>query len=270
MPSAPGERTRQTRAIPGDPWHPPKRTWNPTSTCWWSGAGVTGIYQLYRAREAGFSVALVEAGSGVGGTWFWNRYPGARFDSESYTYGYLFSRELFEEWEWQEHFAPQPETERYLNHVVDRFDLRRHMRFDARVTLGRVRRAVGHLDGRRLGRRRRRGGRRPDPARFLIAATGVLSVPYTPDVPGREDFRGEAYHTGLLAGRARRLRRQAGGGRRHLVERGAGRVRPSSTTSRSSPSTSAPPTGARRSTTRPSRPRSRRSCGPTSTICARS
>ena len=77
---------------------------------------------------------LLEAGGGVGGTWFWNRYPGARFDSESYTYGYLFSKELFDEWEWQEHFAGQPEIERYLNHVVDRFDLRRHMRFDAPVT----------------------------------------------------------------------------------------------------------------------------------------
>jgi len=98
------------------------------------GAGITGIYQLYRAREAGFSATLLEAGDGVGGTWFWNRYPGARFDSESYSYGYLFSRELFEDWQWQEHFAQQPEIERYLNHVVDRFDLRRHMRFGARVT----------------------------------------------------------------------------------------------------------------------------------------
>src|SRR5205807_7814568 len=97
------------------------------------GAGITGIYQLYRAGEAGFSARLLEAGDGVGGTWYWNRYPGARFDSESYTYGYLFSRELFEEWEWQEHFAEQPETERYLNHVVDRFDLRRHIRFGARL-----------------------------------------------------------------------------------------------------------------------------------------
>ena len=90
--------------------------------------------------EAGFSAPLLEAGDGVGGTWFWNRYPGARFDSESYTYGYLFSQELFDEWEWQEHFAGQPEIERYLNHVVDRFDLRRHMRFGAAVTLGGVRR----------------------------------------------------------------------------------------------------------------------------------
>src|SRR2546421_10211593 len=95
------------------------------------GAGITGIYQLYRAREAGFSALLLEAGDGVGGTWYWNRYPGARFDSESYTYGYLFSEELFDEWEWQEHFAEQPGTERYLNHVVGRFDLRPHHRFGA-------------------------------------------------------------------------------------------------------------------------------------------
>src|SRR4249919_1920206 len=98
------------------------------------GAGITGIYQLFRARESGFDAILLEAGSGVGGTWFWNRYPGARFDSESYTYGYLFSQALFDDWEWQEHFAEQPETERYLNHVVDRFDLRRHIRCDAAVT----------------------------------------------------------------------------------------------------------------------------------------
>jgi cation diffusion facilitator CzcD-associated flavoprotein CzcO len=154
------------------------------------GAGITGIYQLYRAREAGFSVRLLEAGGGVGGTWYWNRYPGARFDSESYTYGYLFSRELFDEWEWQEHFAEQPETERYLNHVVDRFDLRRHIRFGARVTsavydedAGRWTVATG--DGTEIR------------ARFLVAATGVLSMPYFPDVPGRDDFRGESYHTGL-------------------------------------------------------------------------
>src|SRR5580692_1092059 len=97
------------------------------------GAGITGIYQLFRAREAGFSALLLEAGDGVGGTWFWNRYPGARFDSESYTYAYLFSRELFDDWHWTEHFAGQPEIERYLNHVVDRFDLRRDIRFGARV-----------------------------------------------------------------------------------------------------------------------------------------
>ena len=152
------------------------------------GAGITGIYQLHRAREAGFSALLLEAGSGVGGTWFWNRYPGARFDSESYTYGYLFSEELFDEWEWREHFAEQPETERYLNHVVDRFDLRRDMRFDARVTAatyGAGSWTVAVADGTTYR------------TRFLVAATGVLSVPFFPDVPGRDDFRGETYHTGL-------------------------------------------------------------------------
>jgi cation diffusion facilitator CzcD-associated flavoprotein CzcO len=154
------------------------------------GAGITGIYQLYRAREAGFSVQLLEAGDGVGGTWFWNRYPGARFDSESYTYGYLFSRELFDEWEWQEHFAEQPETERYLNHVVDRFDLRRHMQFGARVT------AATYDDASGTWTIESDNGA-PFGARYLVAATGVLSVPYFPDVPGRERFRGAAYHTGL-------------------------------------------------------------------------
>jgi len=154
------------------------------------GAGITGIYQLYRAREAGFSVQLLEAGGGVGGTWYWNRYPGARFDSESYTYGYLFSRELFDEWVWQERFAEQPEIERYLNHVVDRFDLRRHMRFDAKVSSAVYDESSGTWtvvvdDGSEYT------------ARFFVAATGVLSVPYFPDVPGREDFRGESYHTGL-------------------------------------------------------------------------
>ncbi|HEY8527276.1 MAG TPA: NAD(P)/FAD-dependent oxidoreductase [Acidimicrobiales bacterium] len=153
------------------------------------GAGITGIYQLYTAREAGFSVELLEAGAGVGGTWFWNRYPGARFDSESYTYAYLFSRELFEEWEWQEHFAAQPEIERYLNHVVDRFDLRRHMRFGQKVTAAvwddaTATWAVTTADG-----TRRR-------CRFLVSATGVLSVPYIPDIPGRDRFRGEQHHTG--------------------------------------------------------------------------
>jgi cation diffusion facilitator CzcD-associated flavoprotein CzcO len=154
------------------------------------GAGITGLYQLYRAREAGFSAQLLEAGGGVGGTWYWNRYPGARFDSESYTYGYLFSRELFEDWEWREHFAEQPETERYLNHVVDRFDLRRHIRFGARVTSAvfdepSATWTVALGDGTEVR------------SRFLVAATGVLSVPYFPDVPGRQDFRGESHHTGL-------------------------------------------------------------------------
>ncbi len=154
------------------------------------GGGITGIYQLFRARESGFSAQLLEAGGGVGGTWFWNRYPGARFDSESYTYGYLFSKELWDEWQWQEHFAEQPEIERYLNHVVDRFDLRRDIHFDARVTSARFDESsstwtVTTEQGAQFR------------ARFLISSTGILSVPYFPAVPGREDFRSEQFHTGL-------------------------------------------------------------------------
>ncbi len=164
------------------------------------GAGITGIHQLYRCLEEGFSAVLVEAGDGIGGTWYWNRYPGARFDSESYTYGYLFSRELFEEWEWSEHFADQPEIERYLNHVVDRFDLRRHMRFGRRVTD-----AVWDDDAGLWSITTEPASTASGTsdegtattARFLVTATGVLSVPYTPDVPGRESFAGEAHHTGL-------------------------------------------------------------------------
>ena len=141
------------------------------------GAGITGIYQLSAfVKQA--SLQLLEAGGGVGGTWYWNRYPEARFDSESYTYGYLFSKELFEEWEWQEHFAQQPETERYLNHVVDRFDLRRHIRLGAKVTSAVYDESSGNWtvkvgDGTEFR------------TQFFIAATGVLSVPYFPDVPGR-------------------------------------------------------------------------------------
>jgi cation diffusion facilitator CzcD-associated flavoprotein CzcO len=89
------------------------------------GAGVSGLCQLYRLRELGLNVRVFETGTNVGGTWYWNRYPGARFDSESWTYGYSFSEELLQEWNWAEHFASQPETERYLNYVADKFDLRR-------------------------------------------------------------------------------------------------------------------------------------------------
>jgi cation diffusion facilitator CzcD-associated flavoprotein CzcO len=153
------------------------------------GAGITGIYQLYRALEEGYSSLLLEAGGGVGGTWYWNRYPGARFDSESYTYGYLFSKDLFEDWRWDEHFAAQPETERYLNHVVDRFDLRRHIRFHARVSSAHYQESTGSW-------RVQAGGGVDLRARFVVAATGVLSIPYTPEVPGREDFVGSSFHTG--------------------------------------------------------------------------
>ena len=134
---------------------------------------------------------LLEAGGGVGGTWYWNRYPGARFDSESYTYAYLFSKELFDEWEWQEHFAratgdralPQPRGRPVRPPAPHALRRQGH--------LGRVRRAVGRRGPWSVG------DGTEFRARFLVAATGVLSVPYFPDVPGREDFRGEQHHTGL-------------------------------------------------------------------------
>ncbi len=154
------------------------------------GAGVTGIYQMYLAREAGFSVQMLEAGSGVGGTWYWNKYPGCRYDSESYTYGYFFSKELFQEWEWPEVFTGQPENERYFNHVVDRFDLRQYVRFNSRVKSETWDEAAAAWTVRTEDGYEVR-------ARFVVNATGVLSVPYFPDVPGRENFKGIAHHTGL-------------------------------------------------------------------------
>src|SRR4030081_235380 len=97
------------------------------------GAGVSGLYQLYKLRELGLRARVYEAGGGVGGTWYWNRYPGARFDSESWTYGFSFSGELLREWDWVEHFSGQPENLRYCNFVADKFDLRRDITFGARV-----------------------------------------------------------------------------------------------------------------------------------------
>jgi cation diffusion facilitator CzcD-associated flavoprotein CzcO len=153
------------------------------------GAGMSGMYQLHRLRALGLSVRAFEAGGGVGGTWYWNRYPGARFDSESYSYGYSFSEELLQAWDWSEHFAAQPETLRYLEHVADRFDLRRDIEFHCRVTAaawdeGRERWTVSLADGRRVW------------ARFLVTALGPLSAPTMPALPGVTAFRGEAFHTG--------------------------------------------------------------------------
>jgi cation diffusion facilitator CzcD-associated flavoprotein CzcO len=152
------------------------------------GAGMSGLYQIYRLRELGLRVRVFEAGTNVGGTWYWNRYPGARFDSESYSYGYSFSKELLEEWEWSEHFAGQPETLRYLNYVVDKFDLRRDIRFRSRV-VGAIydedtRSWIVALDDNSRCR-----------ARFLITAIGPLSTPTLPRIEGRDSFAGESFHT---------------------------------------------------------------------------
>ncbi|MCW5834093.1 MAG: NAD(P)/FAD-dependent oxidoreductase [Labilithrix sp.] len=153
------------------------------------GAGILGIHQLYVTREAGFSVVVLEAGSGVGGAWYWNRYPGARLDSESFTYGFFFSKELFEEWKWKEHFAGQPDLERYFNYAVDKFDLRRHIRFNARVNSAVWDEKIGRWTLRTQDGAEVR-------AKYFIATTGVLSIPFKPNIPGRETFRGAQHHTG--------------------------------------------------------------------------
>ena len=153
------------------------------------GAGMSGLYQLYRLRELGMRVRVFEAGTGVGGTWYWNRYPGARFDSESYSYGYSFSQELLEEWDWSEHFAGQPETLRYLNHVADKFDLRRDIQFRSRVTA-----AHWQEDDARAGTSRWRTAA-ASRARFLITAIGPLSAPTMPRIEGVETFQGQSFHT---------------------------------------------------------------------------
>ncbi|GEC52002.1 cation diffusion facilitator CzcD-associated flavoprotein CzcO [Bradyrhizobium japonicum] len=152
------------------------------------GAGLSGMYQLYRLRELGLSARVFEAGTGVGGTWYWNRYPGARFDSESYSYGYSFSKELLEEWEWSEHFAGQPETLRYCNYVADKFDLRRDIQFESRVT------SAIYQDDTRSWRITLESGARYA-CRFLITAIGPLSTPTLPRIEGRDDFRGQSFHT---------------------------------------------------------------------------
>ena len=152
------------------------------------GAGVAGLYQLYRLRELGLRVRVFEAGSGVGGTWYWNRYPGARFDSESWTYGYSFSKELLDEWDWEEHFAAQPQTERYLNHVADKFDLRRDIQFSSRVA------AAHYCEETRSWEITLEDGDRYS-TRLLITAIGILSAPTMPNIPGISSFEGQSCHT---------------------------------------------------------------------------
>jgi cyclohexanone monooxygenase len=147
------------------------------------------MYMLHRRRGLGMSARVFEAGSGVGGTWYWNRYPGARCDVESMQYSYSFSPELQQEWQWSELFASQPEILRYANHVADRFDLRRDIQFETRVTHARFDRAT-----RRWDIRTDRGDQVS--ARHCVMATGCLSNARVPDLPGIERFTGKTYHTG--------------------------------------------------------------------------
>lgn len=153
------------------------------------GAGFAGMYLLHRLRGAGFTAVAVEAGSDVGGTWYWNRYPGARCDVPSMEYSYSFSEELQQEWTWSEVMSPQPEILAYARHVADRFDLRRDIRFDTRVTS-----ATWDEAERRWTVRTDRDDLLV--ARFAIMATGALSATNTPDLPGLDSFAGTLLHTG--------------------------------------------------------------------------
>src|SRR5262245_35818363 len=153
------------------------------------GAGFAGLYALHRLRGLGLSVRVFEAGEGIGGTWYWNRYPGARCDVESMDYSYSFSDELQQEWHWTERYAAQPEILAYINHVADRFDLRRDVQLATRVTT-----AVFDEAGGRWTVETDRGDRVS--ARFCIMATGCLSTAQVPDIEGLESFAGKWYHTG--------------------------------------------------------------------------
>lgn len=153
------------------------------------GAGFAGMYMLHRLRQRGFTARVFEAGTGVGGTWYWNRYPGARCDVESMQYSYQFDDALQQEWEWTERYAPQPEILKYANHVADRYDLRKDIRFNSRVKSARFDEATARWtveieDGTRVT------------ARFCIMATGCLSAANKPAFKGIDGFRGETYHTG--------------------------------------------------------------------------
>ncbi len=153
------------------------------------GAGFSGLYMLHRLRQSGYSVRVYEAGSGVGGTWYWNRYPGARCDVESIEYSYSFDEDLQREWEWTERYPAQSEILRYLEHVADRFDLDRDIRFDTTVTS-----ATWDENDARWTVRTSTGEVVTAP--FVIMATGCLSSANVPDIAGRDSFRSDTYHTG--------------------------------------------------------------------------
>ena len=152
------------------------------------GAGISGLYQLFLLRESGFRVCILERGTGVGGTWYWNRYPGARFDSESYSYAYSFSDELLEEWNWSEHFASQPEILRYLQYVASKFDLQKDIKFGSDVE------SAVYLERHKSWKITLANGM-VYTTRILVTAMGVLSEPTFPDIDGIDSFQGDSFHT---------------------------------------------------------------------------
>ena len=152
------------------------------------GAGFAGLYQLYRARGLGLKARVLEAGDGIGGTWFWNRYPGARCDVESLDYSYSFSDALQQAWNWSERYATQPEILRYINHVAERFDLRRDIQLNTRVTAAKYDEALNRWTV------TTEAGEVLD-AQYLVMATGCLSVPQPPRFAGLENFRGRWVHS---------------------------------------------------------------------------
>ena len=154
------------------------------------GAGFSGLYQLYCLRDRlGLSVQVVESGAGVGGTWYWNRYPGARCDSESHSYCYTFSEDLWKEWEWSEKYPGPAEIMRYLNHVADKFDLKKDIRFGTRVE-------SAHYDEATNRWQVTTDSSDVLTAQFLITAVGCLSTANVPDISGLDGFKGKWYHTG--------------------------------------------------------------------------
>ena len=154
------------------------------------GAGFAGMYAVHRFRNQGLKVQVFEAGSDVGGTWYWNRYPGARCDVPSLEYSYGFSKELQDEWDWPEVFSSQVDILAYANFVADKFDLRKDIQFNTRVN------AVTWLEKEGLWQLSTESGEEHR-AQFCVMATGCLSVPNTPELPGAENFEGEVLHTGL-------------------------------------------------------------------------
>ncbi len=152
------------------------------------GVGVAGLYQLYRLREQGLKVRAFETGSNVGGTWYWNRYPGARFDSESHAYQYFFSEDLYKDWSWSERFPAQPEIERWMNYITDRLGLREDIQFNTRIASAHFNEATGRWT------LTTDSGQTID-TQYLVTCCGMLSAPLESLFPGQETFKGQMFHT---------------------------------------------------------------------------